>query len=89
MFRMNFCVAAALALGACAPITPPAYLTAPADAGVRVRDPAYAPVTAGVKDYRVVEPRDWRELNREVTPQDGEGHGDHGMGSTSGARRAR
>lgn len=76
----------ALALGACVPIAPPAYLVAPADPGVRVRDPVYAPVTAGVKDYRVVEPKDWRELNREATPEAGEGQG---MDSTSGARRAR
>ncbi|MBQ0821897.1 hypothetical protein KBI52_17025 [Microvirga sp. HBU67558] len=57
-----------LSLGACVATTPPAYLAAPADPSVGVRNPGYASVTAGVRAYDVVEPLDWRELNRRVTP---------------------
>lgn len=68
MLRLSSCLAAALALSACVPIAPPAYLAAPADPAIRVRDPVYAPVTAGVKSYEVTGPRDWIEQNREVAP---------------------
>jgi hypothetical protein len=61
-------VALALALGACVPATPPAYLAAPADPSVGTRPPRYAAVTAGVRGYDVVEPLDWRKLNRRVAP---------------------
>ena len=46
----------------------PSYLVAPADPAVGVRPPGYASVTAGVRNYNVVEPLDWRELNRRVAP---------------------
>ncbi|GJE02962.1 hypothetical protein [Methylobacterium isbiliense] len=82
-----FAPLATLALGGCVSITPPAWLVAPADPTVPVRDPVYSTVTAGVKDFRVVEPKDWREQNRGVGPADGAG--DHGNDSTSRARRAR
>lgn len=61
-------VALALALGACVPATPPAYLAASADPSVGTRPPRYSAVTAGVRGYDVVEPLDWRELNRRVAP---------------------
>lgn len=83
-----------LLLGACVPAAPPAWLVQPANPAVPLRDPRYATVTAGVKDYRVVDPKDWRDLNRDVGPQSGGTGGmDHsnmpGMGSAAGARRAR
>ena len=56
-----------LALGACVPITP-SYLVAPADPAIGTRSPRYATVTGGVRNYNVVDPLDWRELNRRVAP---------------------
>ena len=61
----------ALGVGACTPTTPH-YLVAASDPSIPGRGPRYATVTAGVKDYRPVGPRDWRELNREVAPQPGQ-----------------
>jgi hypothetical protein len=58
-------------LSACMPATPH-YLIAASDPSIAGRGPRYATVTSGVKDYRPVEPRDWRELNREVSPQPGQ-----------------
>ncbi|HKH33521.1 MAG TPA: hypothetical protein VKA80_05050 [Beijerinckiaceae bacterium] len=63
--------ALALGVGACVPATPH-YLTAASDPSISGRGPRYATVTAGVRDYRPVGPRDWRELNREVAPQPGQ-----------------
>ena len=60
-------VALALASSACVPATPP-YLAAPADPSIGTRNPGYAAVTAGVRNYDVVDPLDWRELNRRVAP---------------------
>jgi hypothetical protein len=57
-----------LSLGGCVATTPAAYLAAPADPSIGIRSPGYASVTAGVRTYDVVEPLDWRELNRRVTP---------------------
>lgn len=57
-----------LFLGACIPAAPPPYLAAPADPAIGGRPPSYTSVTAGVRDYRVVEPLDWGELNRRVAP---------------------
>lgn len=71
------------ALAGCAP-TPPFWLVAPADPHTQLRSPRYAPVVAGVKDYRVVDPKDWRELNKEVTPKPREGEG--GMKHTPGTK---
>ncbi|PSC02470.1 hypothetical protein SLNSH_23820 [Alsobacter soli] len=53
-------------LAACAPATP--SITAAADPSLGLRQPRYAPVTAGVRGYDVVEPKDWREMNRGVAP---------------------
>jgi hypothetical protein len=71
----------AFGAGACVLVTPH-YLVAAADPSMPGRIPRYATVTAGVKDYRPVDPRNWRELNREVAPQPEEP-------STEGARRGR
>ena len=57
-----------LGLAACMPSQHPSHLVAAADPAVGVRPPAYSSVTAGVRGYDVVEPLDWRELNRRVTP---------------------
>ena len=67
-------IAGALSLmAACAPTEMPSWITAPADPYVGARAPRYAPVLSGVKNYRVVEPKDWRDLNRDVTPRPGGG----------------
>ena len=55
-------------LAACMPSQHPSYLVSAADPAVGARPPAYSSVTAGVRGYDVVEPLDWRELNRRVTP---------------------
>ncbi|WP_188517025.1 hypothetical protein [Alsobacter metallidurans] len=70
-------------LAACSSATPP-YLTAPADPTVAIRQPRYAPVGAGVRAYDVVEPKDWRELNRSIAP----GAPERG-GSNDAARKGR
>jgi hypothetical protein len=61
-------VALGFVLGACVPDTPPPYLAAPVDPAIGGRPPRYTAVTAGVRNYDVVEPLDWRELNRRVAP---------------------
>ncbi|MCC2650956.1 MAG: hypothetical protein K0R61_2255 [Microvirga sp.] len=77
-----FIVAAlAAALAACVPATP-SYLVAAADPAIPSPGPRYATVTAGVKDYQPLGPRDWRELNRQVAPGSGQP-------SSEGARRGR
>lgn len=58
-----------LALGACAVAPAPVYLARPADPDIRVPPVAYRSVTAGVATLRPAEPKNWRELNRRVGPQ--------------------
>ncbi|AWN42554.1 hypothetical protein [Methylobacterium durans] len=74
----------ALPLAACVPTAPPEWLVLPADPALGVRAPRYSAVTAGVQRYDVVDPKDWRELNRAVTPKPGQGgmEGMPGMGGT-------
>ena len=84
IMKLVFTSAMALALGACIPAAP-RHLTAPADPTVGVRTPRYTAVTAGVRNYDVVEPRDWRELNRSVAPGANPERGD----SDDAARRGR
>lgn len=74
-----------LILGACVATQPPSYLVAPADPSAGLRSPGYASVTAGVRNYDVVEPLDWRELNRRVAPGADPERGD----SDDAARRGR
>ena len=69
MLKAIFLVTLAMSLGACVPAAPVQSLAAPSDPAIRVRPPTYAPVMAGVRNYDVVEPKDWRELNRSVGPQ--------------------
>lgn len=61
--------ALALALGACAATPVPTYLARPADPNVRVPAHRYESVSAGTAALRPTEPKDWRELNRQVGPQ--------------------
>jgi len=74
----------ALPLAACVPTDPPRWLVQAADPAIRVRAPRYSAVTAGVQRYDVVDPKDWRELNRQVTPKAGQG-GMEGMPGMDGA----
>ena len=71
-------------LSACS--DPPTYLEQPANPRIAVRAPRYTTVTAGVKRFDVVDPKDWRELNRAVTPKPGQGgmEGMPGMGGKGG-----
>jgi len=81
MNRIALIASLLLGVGGCVPATPH-YLVAAADPRIPGRGPRYATVTAGVKDYGPVSPRDWRELNREVAPQ-------AGQPTVEGARRGR
>ena len=58
-----------LTLGACAVAPVPVHLARPADPDARVPAVAYRSVTAGVISMRPAEPKNWRELNRRVGPQ--------------------
>ena len=89
MRKVAFPAAALLTLSACVASPPPYHVVAPADPYVRVRPPAYAAVTAGVRNFEVTGPRDWRELNREVAPGAGEGAENRGVDTTVRARRGR
>ena len=88
MHRLLILAAVLPILGACVP-TVPYHVVAPADPSIRVRGPAYSTVTAGVKNYQVTGPKDWRELNREVAPGAGEGAENRGVDTTVRARRGR
>ena len=68
MLKLFPLTALGLGLAACVPSEHPSHLVAAADPAMGVRPPAYTSVTAGVRNYDVVEPLDWRELNRRVTP---------------------
>jgi hypothetical protein len=43
-------------------------MTGAADPSLGLRHFRYVSVTAGVSGYAVVEPKDWREMNRGVAP---------------------
>ena len=58
-----------LALGACSVAPVPVHLARPADPTVRVPAVAYQSVTAGITSMRPTDPKNWRELNRRVGPQ--------------------
>ena len=62
-------LAAVLPLAGCLPAPVPVGLVLPADPNLTVPPPHYAKATQGVKDFGVVETKDWRELNRQVNPQ--------------------
>lgn len=76
-----------LLAGACVPTAPPPWLVQPADPQLGNKSPRYVSVTAGVKKFGVVEPKDWRELNRAVGPQGSPGGGMNMPGMDMGTRR--
>lgn len=57
-----------LAASGCVPTASSDWLTQPADPAIMGPPPRYAAVTAGAGAFRVVEPKDWRRLNRMVSP---------------------
>lgn len=75
MFRLSrlAVLATALPLAGCVPTAAPDWLVQPADARRHARPPRYTTVTSGVKAFDVVDPKDWRELNRRVGPKPGAG----------------
>lgn len=85
MIKLLSFSALALGLAACVPTQHPSYLVSAADPAVGTRPPVYSSVTAGIRGYDVVEPLDWRELNRRVGPQGDPERGD----SDDAARRGR
>lgn len=62
------------------------FLSAPADPNQPTRPLRYRPVTAGIKKFDVVEPKDWRELNRAVGPKSGSSDTMGGMSMGGGKR---
>ena len=59
-----------IAVSACAaPPAPPAYLASPADPARRGSPLRVGDVTAGTRNFRVAGPRDWMEINRDISPQ--------------------
>lgn len=68
MLKLIPLAALGLGLAACVPSQHPSYLVAAADPAVGTRPPAYSSVTHGVRGYDVVDPGDWRELNRRIGP---------------------
>lgn len=69
LVKVPLLAAIALALGACTVSAVPEYLAKPADPNARVPAVAYHSVTAGAATLRPVDPKDWRELNRQVEPK--------------------
>ena len=67
--KLSLPALSALALGACSVAPVPVHLARPADPAVRVPTVTYQSVTAGVTSMRPGEPKNWRELNRRVGPQ--------------------
>lgn len=70
-FSLVGLVGLSAAVAGCVPAPPPPWLVSAAGPNVAVRPMRYADVTAGVQRFRVVEPKDWRELNRAVGPRGG------------------
>ncbi|WP_210497417.1 hypothetical protein [Microvirga antarctica] len=87
MLKLILLAALSLGLAACIPTQPTSYLVAAADPAAGTRLPAYSSVTAGVRAYEVVDPLDWRELNRRVAP--GAGTEAERGNSNDAARRGR
>lgn len=69
MIKLISLTALGIGLAACVPSQHPSYLVSAADPAVGTSPPAYSPVTTGIRGYDVVEPLDWRELNRRVGPK--------------------
>jgi len=69
LVKVPFLAAIVLALGACTVSAVPDHLAKPADPNARVPAVAYRSVTAGAATLRPTDPKDWRELNRQVGPK--------------------
>lgn len=69
LVKMPFLAAIGLGLGACSLTPVPDHLARPADPNVRVPAVQYRSVTTGAATYRPADPKDWRELNRDVGPK--------------------
>jgi len=67
--KMPILAGIGLALGACSLTPVPDHLARPADPSVRVPAMQYRSVTAGAATFRPANPKDWRELNRDVGPK--------------------
>lgn len=67
--KVPIIAAMGLALSACALAPVPEHLARPADPTIKVPATAYRSVSEGTARLRPVEPKDWRELNRQVGPQ--------------------
>lgn len=80
MIRLLLCLGAGLLAGVPASAENVSWLTRPADPRLGTRTPRYTSVTAGVKRFGVVEPKNWRELNKAVGPKPGGTGGMSGMG---------
>lgn len=60
-----------LLVASCMQTAAPGWLVGPADPALGGKGPRYSDVTRGVQRFGVVEPKDWRELNRASGPQGG------------------
>lgn len=69
LVKVPFLAAIGMALGACTMSEVPDHLARPADPSVRVPAIAYRSVTASAATLRPADPKDWRELNRQVGPK--------------------
>jgi hypothetical protein len=56
-------------LSACAAPDQASFLTGSANALLHPRPLSYSGVTSGTRSFSIVEPKDWREMNRQVSPQ--------------------
>lgn len=69
LVKVPFLAAIGLALGACTISAVPDHLARPADPTIRVPAVDDRSVTAGAAALRPTDPKDWRELNRQVGPK--------------------
>lgn len=67
LFPLALCVA----LSACAPSSPPAYLFKAADPQQRIRAPVIANAAEGTRTFMPVEAGDWEKINRAIAPKAG------------------
>lgn len=80
MIRYLFWLVPGLLLASNAAAVEKTWLLRPADPLSANTPPHYTSVTGGVRTFRVVEPKDWRALNKAVAPK---GAGQHEMPSTN------
>ena len=86
MSRIAILILLGAGVSACTPMSP-SFIDAPSNPYVGARSPGYRSVTGGVKEFQVTDPKDWRELNRQVGPSDGAQ--DQGNDAAAAARRGR